>query len=341
MAGTHSAWLSWIAPAAGPVTLDTFGSDFDTVLAVYTNNPPTVPNLNTLVPVISNDDATNGSFQSQLTFDAVAGAAYQIAVDGWDQTESGRITFHLSQPNLNPVILTQPQSQVVNQSANVTFSVSATGPGPLSYQWRFNGDIPGATRTNYSQANVQPANQGLYTVAVINGNGPSSSLPAALTVRVAPTITAQPQSLVADPGGDATFSVAVSGTAPFTYQWRFNGVNLGGATEPTYTRVNVQPTHAGSYSVVVANGAGAVTSQGADLTVRPKIVSARMTPEGVMLTLQGTPGRSYAVEMQPGLGEGGAWQTLGTVSNATVESQFLDTTLNGAPQRVYRLRLLP
>jgi hypothetical protein len=231
---------------------------------------------------------------------------------------------------------------VVNQSANVTFSVSAAGPGPLSYQWRFNGaDIPGATRTNFTLAHVQPANQGLYTVAVINGNGSVSSLPAALTVRVAPTITAQPQSLVADPGGNATFSVAVSGTAPFTYQWRFNGVNLGGATGPTYTRVNVQPTHAGSYSVVVANGAGAVTSQGADLTVRPKIVSARMTPEGVMLTLQGTPGRSYAVEMQPALGESGAWQTLGTVSNASVESQFLDTTLNGAPQRVYRLRLLP
>ena len=52
-----------------------------------------------------------------------------------------------------------------------------------------------------------------------------------------------------------------------SYQWRFNGTNIAGATGTSLTLSNVQPAQAGSYSVRVTNAFGAVTSQVATLTV--------------------------------------------------------------------------
>ena len=52
---------------------------------------------------------------------------------------------------------------------NALFTVAATGLGPLSYQWQFNGTtISGATNTNLTLNNVQPTNAGSYTVVVTN-----------------------------------------------------------------------------------------------------------------------------------------------------------------------------
>lgn len=74
-AGGASLWWEWTAPASGSVTVDTSGSAYDTLLAVYTGTA-----LNALTPVASNDDF-NGT-TSRLAFTAQAGATYEIAVDG-------------------------------------------------------------------------------------------------------------------------------------------------------------------------------------------------------------------------------------------------------------------
>src|SRR5208282_849413 len=70
-------------------------------------------------------------------------------------------------------------------------------------------------------------------------------------------------------GSSATFTVAAAGTAPLTYQWQFNGTNLYGATSTSLTLAGVQPANAGSYTVVVTNSVGSVTSAVAVLTVLP------------------------------------------------------------------------
>jgi hypothetical protein len=70
-----------------------------------------------------------------------------------------------------------------------------------------------------------------------------------------------------DIGSSATFSVGVQGTAPFSYQWYFNGTAIGGATGASYTVVDAQQTEAGSYTVAVSNAEGTVTSSPAVLTV--------------------------------------------------------------------------
>jgi len=83
----------------------------------------------------------------------------------------------------------------------------------------------------------------------------------------APVITTQPQSITISQGGTATFSVTATGNPAPTYQWRKNGTNISAATAATYAISNVQPSHAGTYSVVVTNSAGSVTSNNATLTV--------------------------------------------------------------------------
>ena len=68
-----------------------------------------------------------------------------------------------------PAITTQPQSKTVIAGSNVTLFVKATGSAPLGYQWFVdNVEIPGATATNLTLLNVQPGQEGDYTVAVTN-----------------------------------------------------------------------------------------------------------------------------------------------------------------------------
>jgi hypothetical protein len=88
--GGRSIWWSWQAPKSGTVAIATAGSLFDTILGVYTGS--TLP---TLGLVASNDDY-NGS-TSRVSFFAVEGAIYQIAVDGFDGA-SGNVALDVSQP---------------------------------------------------------------------------------------------------------------------------------------------------------------------------------------------------------------------------------------------------
>ena len=130
-----------------------------------------------------------------------------------------------------PIITVQPQGQTANQGANATFTVTASGTAPLSYQWRWYAtNLSGATATSYTRANVQPADAGPYSVVVTNGQGTATSSNAMLTVIGASDITTQPQSQSVTQGTSVTFTVAASGTAPFSYQWWFNSASLSGAT---------------------------------------------------------------------------------------------------------------
>ena len=95
------------------------------------------------------------------------------------------------------------------------------------------------------------------------GNPPGN--PPAAT---APAITTQPAAVSVAAGQSATFSVAASGTAPFAYQWRRNGADIPGATASTYVAPAVAAGDSGaSYTVVITNATGSVTSAGAVLTV--------------------------------------------------------------------------
>lgn len=92
-AGGASIWYRWTAPAAGPTTISTCGSGFNTLLAVYTGD-----DVSLLNQVAGNDDACGN--RSQLTFGAVAGTTYRIAVDGFaGDTGALFLSLRLAPPN--------------------------------------------------------------------------------------------------------------------------------------------------------------------------------------------------------------------------------------------------
>jgi Immunoglobulin domain/Immunoglobulin I-set domain len=82
------------------------------------------------------------------------------------------------------------------------------------------------------------------------------------------SISAQPASQTVSAGQSATFTVAASGTAPLTYQWRKNGVNISGATSASYTTPATTAVDDGAkFDVVVTNAMGSATSTVATLSV--------------------------------------------------------------------------
>jgi autotransporter-associated beta strand protein len=85
--------------------------------------------------------------------------------------------------------------------------------------------------------------------------------------QLAPNILTQPTNQTANVSNNVSFAVVATGISSPTYQW-FKGASLiSGATSATFTITNVQFTDAASYSVVVSNAAGVVTSSNATLTV--------------------------------------------------------------------------
>ncbi len=191
-------------------------------------------------------------------------------------------------------ITTQPTSQTVTAGQTATFSVSASGTAPLSYQWRKNGtSIIGATSPTYTTAATTTSDSGSqFTVVVSNSTGNATSNTATLTVTtaaVAPSITTQPTSQTVTAGQTATFSVSASGTAPLSYQWRKNGTSIIGATSPTYTTAATTTSDSGSqFTVVVSNSTGNATSNTANLTVNPAPLVITVNPNNATVVVGNT-----------------------------------------------------
>jgi len=171
--GGRSVWFHWQAPATGIARFDTYGSTFDTLLAIYTGNQ-----VSALTQVAANDDdasndpnlATNRFFASHVQFNAKVGTDYALAVDGFAGAGgyfvlNGQfeVTTHLL-----PEIVLQPASQVVRPGDPVTLSVNAQSLGtPLSYQWYQNGVPVGGQQGSFlTRTNVGVVDVGEYSVRV-------------------------------------------------------------------------------------------------------------------------------------------------------------------------------
>ena len=96
-----------------------------------------------------------------------------------------------------------------------------------------------------------------------------------------PVVTVPPSDTSVLAGGTAMFSVMVTGTPPFSYQWQHNSNDITGANSPTYTKSNVQLSDAGAYRVLILGPGGSVDSPNARLTV---LIPASITfnPTNVM-----------------------------------------------------------
>lgn len=184
-----------------------------------------------------------------------------------------------------PTIAEQPTDVSVDDGASVQFAVTAKGEPPLSFQWRRNGvTIAGATLSSYRIPAAVPADSGAtFTVTVEGPGGSATSRAATLTVRpVLPSLTAAPQDANVSDGGTATFVVSATGSAPLAYQWLRNRAPIDGATSSTLTtQVLGLADHGASYSVIVSNVAGSITSPEARLGVAPVAPSILVAPAAV------------------------------------------------------------
>jgi hypothetical protein len=242
-------------------------------------------------------------------------------------------------------ITTQPVSQTVYQNNPVSVTIEATGEPLLTYQWYFSGvPIPGATSPTIGTPSAQPENAGNYFVVVTDGCSRSvTSVVATLTVTPCNpvTITTQPANATVTEGTSGTFSVAVSGTEPYGYQWYENGAPISGATGSSYSRVFACNESGRTFHVVVTNVCGQVTSANATLTVVAGPTTLTIVRQGANVVVSWPVSCStFVVDESPSLQPGSiAWTqvTGGTLETVGGQNRL---TLPFVPteSRFFRLR---
>ena len=218
--------------------------------------------------------ATGSAYTTPATTMADNNSKFEVIVsNSAGSITSDQAVLTVNSADTKPTITGQPENQSVTVGQTATFSVSASGTTPFTYQWQKNSaNITGATNSSYTTPATTSADNGAkFDVIVTNSAGSATSNQATLTVTstaTKPTITAQPASQTVNAGQKATFSVAASGTTPFTYQWQKNSANISGATNSSYTTPATASGDNGSkFDVIVTNSAGSATSNQATLTV--------------------------------------------------------------------------
>lgn len=192
--------------------------------------------------------------------------------------------------NSAPSITQSPSAATVCNGGNTSFTVAASGAG-LTYQWQANngsgfanisngGVYSGATSSTLSITGATTGMNGYTYRAVVSGScaPAATSSAAALTVNTAPAITQNPSAAAACSGGNASFTVAASGSG-LTYQWQANngsgfatisnGGVYSGATSATLTITGAMSGMDGyAYRAVVSGSCGSpATSSSATLTI--------------------------------------------------------------------------
>jgi hypothetical protein len=164
-----------------------------------------------------------------------------------------------------------------------------------------------------------------YRIAIAAFSGGCGTFTLSWVEPTAPMLLSQPQTTncVANANENALFSVVAIGTPNPAYQWRFKGTNSGaattniaGATNTSYTIVNVQTNNAGGFSLVATNSAGSVTSSIATLFVHGDS-SARLNLWGYNTTsfwfqIYGLTNRAYIVQTSTNLNSPTNWYAIYT-----------------------------
>jgi len=153
-----------------------------------------------------------------------------------------------------------------------------------------------------------------------------------------PSIVYQPTNQMVLAG--APFSFSVTAAKVLSYQWRFNGMNLAGANGSVYWGFNAQLTNAGSYTVVVTNSVGTVTSDVATLTVLLAGANATISQAvgvGVSISVASQAGLTYLLEYKNALNDP-AWTPLPPAVTATGSVLVLQDTNAPVARRYYRVQ---
>jgi hypothetical protein len=235
--------------------------------------------------------------------------------------------------------------------SNLTMLVRASGPNPLSYQWKKGtSEIAGATGPSYTITNLTEGDRDLYQVSVSDGT--TNAISELQLDSIRPIIIQQPQGLTNVAGSSAVFRVTALGVPPLTYQWTRSWQNvrqtIPGATNAILVLTNVLEADAGEYSVEVQSEGSVFerrTSDFATLTVlsadpprAPKFEDMVYLTNTLQVRLLTETGRTYEIQFAPSLAPP-SWTVLQTMpSNGSNLWLMLPAATS---QGYYRAKVVP
>src|SRR5437773_2681444 len=193
-----------------------------------------------------------------------------------------------------PSITTQPINQTVTAGQTGSFSVTASGTAPLTYQWRKNGTaISGATSSSYTTpAATTPDNGALFSILVSNASGSATSNAATLTVSAASgtvkiTTTQFPGGTLS--GAYNATLAASGGTTPYTWSLASGALPTGLALSPSGA-LSGTPSVLGSFpfTVQVKDAAAHTASSNFSINVVNPVASVAISSPANGATVSGT-----------------------------------------------------
>jgi hypothetical protein len=269
---------------------------------------------------------------------------YSVTVTNSAGSTNASATLTVNAAAAGPSITAQPLSLTVSNGASASFSVTASGTAPLSYQWlKGASNLPAATNSTYSIPAVTTNDTAGYSVVIANSAGSITSSVATLTVLLPPAILTPPQSLTVSNGTTVNFTVAAAGSQPITYQWKFNGSAIAGATTATLVITNAQSANQGDYMVVVSNAVGILSSPAAHLTVQGaapsplELGNLQRANGSWSFDVTGPAQTNYVLWSSTDLSQ---WSRLNTNFSATGSVHFTDSNAP-ASVKFYRATLSP
>ena len=240
--------------------------------------------------IIATAGSING-YTDPTQFHVVHSAFSNYSGGSWDVTVSGG-NLMLNYNPFNPIVSLLPATLTVNQGQNAVFTATANSLGTgTTFTWTQGATTlspAGGTSAGGGTYSIVTSGGGLISTLTITGvdgaapwptttdtstigatvNDTYSASPQVGTLSAALTVIDNPYNPIVTPsfgtppvnaGAADIMCASASGTSPFTYQWYLNGNLISGATAACY-QVNVSPATAGSYTVVISNPAGNVTS---------------------------------------------------------------------------------
>jgi len=299
--GGVSVWFQWTAPQDGHLTVDTFGSDFDTVLALYTG-----PAVDQLTNVTYNDDW--GGVQSQLPdVPVTAGTVYQIAVDGYAGA-TGAITVNVS--FFDGTDTTPPQVTIYAPLEGDVFVHNAIVPAVYACEDEPLGSGVASCLGDVAHGeSVDTSTVGPHTFSVTGTDVAGNSDTATVNYSVSGTDTTTPTVSLLTPANNGVYAVGAAITVDYTCTDEFLGTGIASCAGdlPAGAALDTSVAGAFTFSVTGTDNAGNFATVVASYTI---VVS----PDNDNF--------ANAVELAVG---GGTWN--GTNVGATVES--------GEPTHVY------
>jgi hypothetical protein len=288
--------------------------------------------------------ATAASYTTPATTAADNATKFDVVVSNRAGSMTSAQAILTVNAPVGPSITAQPANQTVTAGQTATFNVVATGTAPLSYQWRKNmTNIGGATSSSYTTpATTVADNAAKFDAIVSNSVSSVTSTQATLTVNAAPVgpaITTQPASQTVTAGQMATFIVVSTGTAPLSYQWRKNMMNIGGAMSASYTTpATTSADNAAKFDVIVSNSVNSVTSAQATLTVNSAPVAPTITTQPANQTVTAGQTATFSVVATGTAPISYQWQkNAADITNATAASYTTPVTTTADSGAMFRV----